>query len=189
MFRCVALHEFRLGAVGTNDIVSVSNESATHQRILAHGADEAVIVPMPVFERNESCAANSSDRLATAGASLGEQLAEAVSAVGLLVAGGEPLPGQREAAVGAGEALAVPRLVLVGHPSARDYLVALDTASGELLLVAGGAVDLLFARNKALGADGRFAHATAEALLVPLTRLVLHLLRAGSEYLRASVAS
>lgn len=56
------------------------------------------------------------------------------------------------------------------------YLVALDTSSSKLLLVAGGTVDLLLAWDEALGADGALADTTREARLVPLAGLVLHLL-------------
>ena len=55
-------------------------------------------------------------------------------------------------------------------------LVALDTASSKLLLIAGGTVDLLLTRDEALGANGSFAHTATEALLMPLTCLVFHLL-------------
>ena len=58
------------------------------------------------------------------------------------------------------------------------YLVALDAASGELLLIACGTVDLLLTGDEALGANGSFADTATEALLVPLTCLVFHLLRA-----------
>ncbi len=62
------------------------------------------------------------DRLLAGRAPLGEELPEAVRAVGLVVPGGEPLPGQRLLAVGAGEALAVPRVVAVRHAALRDHL-------------------------------------------------------------------
>lgn len=78
----------------------------------------------------------------------------------------------------AGEAVAVPGLVFVGHAAAGDDLGALDAPRGVLLLVAAGTVDVVLARNKGLGADRRFADATAEALLVPLSRFVFHLLGA-----------
>ena len=57
-------------------------------------------------------------------------------------------------------------------------LVALDAAGGELLLIAPGAVDLLFARDERLSADRPLAHTARETLLVPLARFVLHLLGA-----------
>jgi hypothetical protein len=56
------------------------------------------------------------------------------------------------------------------------HLVAFDTASSKLFLIAGGAVDFLLARDEALGAYGSFADAATEAFLMPLTCLVLHLL-------------
>jgi hypothetical protein len=58
------------------------------------------------------------------------------------------------------------------------YLVAFDTACSELLLITGGTVDFLLARDEALGAYGSFAYTATETFLVPLTCLVLHLLRA-----------
>lgn len=57
-----------------------------------------------------------------------------------------------------------------------SYLVAFDAARGELVLVAASAVDLLLARDEALGADRVLAHHAAEAFLVPLSRFILHLL-------------
>jgi len=146
-------------------------------------------MPVSVFEGDETSAADSSDWLDAGGAALGEQLAEAICAVGLLVARGEPLAGQRGVAVSAREALPVPGLVLVRHAARRDDLVTLDATGSELLLVAGGAVNLLLARDEALGADSRPAHHAAEALLVPLARLVLHLLITCTEDLAAAVAA
>ena len=55
-------------------------------------------------------------------------------------------------------------------------LAALDALGGELVLVALGAVDVVLLRDEALGPDGVLAGAADEALLVPLTSLVLHLL-------------
>jgi len=146
-------------------------------------------VPVSVFEGDEAGAADTGDWLGAGSAALGEQFAEAVGAVGLIVSRGEALAGQRRVAVGAGEALAVPRLVLVGHAAAGDDLVTLNTARGELLLVTARAVYLLLPRDEGLGANGRPAHAAAEALLVPLARLVLHLLVACAEDLGAAVAA
>ena len=56
------------------------------------------------------------------------------------------------------------------------HLIALDTFGGKLVLVAAGAVDVMLLRDEALGPDGVLAGAADEALLVPLTSLVLHLL-------------
>jgi len=57
-------------------------------------------------------------------------------------------------------------------------LVAFDTACSKLFFVAGGTVDFLLARDEALGAYGSFAYTATETFLMPLTCLVLHLLRA-----------
>ena len=67
------------------------------------------------------------------------------------------------------------------------HLNTLDTLGCELVLVAGGAVDVVLLRDEALGPDGVCAHAAHEALLVPLPGLVLHLLHAGPEHLPARV--
>lgn len=83
---------------------------------------EAVVVPVAVLERDELGAADAGDGLVAGEAAFREQLAEALGAVGLLVAAGEALAGQALLAVGAGEALPVPRLVLVGHAAAGDDL-------------------------------------------------------------------
>jgi hypothetical protein len=58
------------------------------------------------------------------------------------------------------------------------HLVAFDTASSKFFLVAGGTVDFLLTRDEALGAYGSFAYTATETFLMPLTCLVLHLLRA-----------
>ena len=76
----------------------------------------------------------------------------------------------------AGEAFPVPGVVAVGHSSLGDHLAALDALRRELLLVALGAVDVMLLGDEALGANGVLAGAADEALLVPLTGLVLHLL-------------
>lgn len=72
----------------------------------------------------------------------------------------------------------LPEAAYLCLPTMCTHQFALDAARRELLLVAAGAVDLLLARDERLGADGRLADAAREALLVPLARLVLHLLGA-----------
>ena len=57
-------------------------------------------------------------------------------------------------------------------------LAALDTLGGKLVFIAAGAVDVILLGDEALGADGVAADAADEAALVPLPRLVLHLLHA-----------
>jgi len=68
-------------------------------------------VPVAVLEGDEARAADSGDGFDAGRAALGEQLAEAIGTVGLLVAAGEALAGQAAVAVGAGEALPVPGLL------------------------------------------------------------------------------
>lgn len=183
------LHQLLLGALRTQDVGAVCDEALAHQGAFAHGTDEAVVVPVPVLEGDEAGATNACDGLGAGGASLGEELPEAVCAVGLVIPGGEALAGEGGAAVGAGEALPMPGLVLVGHTARGDDLVALDASCSELVLVAGGAVDLLVPRDEAFGSDGRLAHAAAEAFLVPLPGLVFHLLVACPEDLSAAVTA
>lgn len=91
--------------------------------------------------------------------------------------------------MGAGEALAMPRLVLVGNTSRGDDLIALDAARGKLLLVAAGAIDLLLPRDEGLGPNGRLADAAAEAILVPLPGFILHFLGACAENFAAAIAA
>jgi len=127
--------------------------------------------------------------LGTGSAPLGEQLAEAIRAVGLIIPGCEPLSGQGLGAVGAGEALPVPRVVAVGHSALGDHLEALDALGGELVLVALGAVDVVLLRDERLCANGVLAGAAHKALLMPLPRLVLHLLHTCTEYIAATVTT
>lgn len=183
------LHELLLGALGADYVGAVGDEALADQGGLALRADEAIVVPVAVLERDEAGAADTSNRLGARRAALSEEFSEAVSAVGFLVAGSEPLASQRGVAVGAREALAVPRLVLVGHAALRDDLVALNAASSELVFVAAGAVDLLLPGNEAPGANGVLADHAAEALLVPLPRLVLHLLGSSTEHFTAAITA
>lgn len=81
----------------------------------------------------------------------------------------------------ASEAVAMPGLVLVGHAATGDDLGALNASRSVLFLVAARTVDVVLTRNKGLGANRRFADATAEALLVPLSRFVFHLLGSCNE--------
>lgn len=145
-------------------------------------------MPVTILERDEASAANSGYWLHTSCAALGKQLSEALSAVGFLIATSEALTGQRHVAVGAREALPVPRLILVSHATRSDDLVALNASGCELLLVAAGAVDLLLPGYKGLGANDRLADAATEAFLVPLPCLVFHLLGTGSEDITATIA-
>ena len=71
----------------------------------------------------------------TAGcASLAEELPEAVSTVGFVIPGCEPLTSQGLLTMGTGEALPVPGVVPVGHSALGDHLAALNAFGGELFL-------------------------------------------------------
>lgn len=52
------LHELLLGALGADDVLSVGNEALADERGTALRADEAVVVPVSVFERDEASAAD-----------------------------------------------------------------------------------------------------------------------------------
>lgn len=54
----VYLHEFLLGALGADDVLGVGDEPFANQAGLALRADEAVVVPMAVLERDEAGAAD-----------------------------------------------------------------------------------------------------------------------------------
>ena len=58
---------------------------------------------------------------------------------------------------------------------------------GNLNLIALGTVDVVLLGDEGLGADRVLAGAADEALLVPLPRLILHLLHAGLEDVPAAV--
>jgi len=84
-------HQLLLGALWADDVLAVGDEALAHHAALAARADEAVVVPVPALERDEPGAADACDGFSAAGAPLTEQLPEAVSAVGLVIPGGEPL--------------------------------------------------------------------------------------------------
>ena len=90
--------------------------------------------------------------------------------------------------MGAREALPVPRLVLVCNAAAGDDFIALDAARGEFLLVTFSAVDLLFPWNETLRSYRCLTDDAAEALLVPLPRLVFHLFGTCPEDFVAAIA-
>lgn len=63
------------------------------------------------------------NRGGTGSAFLGIEVAEAVETIGKVISGGKPLAGQLQLAAGAEEAVLVPRLVVVRHPSSGDRLI------------------------------------------------------------------
>ena len=146
-------------------------------------------MPVATLEGDEPGAAGARDGFGAGRAALGKEIAEAGCAVGLVVLRGELLSGEHDVAVGAGEALAVPGLVLERHSARRHDLLALGAFRSELLLEAAHAVHVVVVGDdEGLGADERLAHGALEALVVPLAILVLHLFVARPEGVPAGVA-
>lgn len=66
------LHQLHLRAIGADDVLAIGDETVADQRGLATRADEAVVMPMSVLERDEASAADTSDWFGACSASLGE---------------------------------------------------------------------------------------------------------------------
>lgn len=80
-----------LSTFRTDDVLIVGDEAAAHQAGLTGSAEEAIVMPMAVFEGDELGASNSGDGLVAGRATLGKQFSEAFGAEGLLVTTGEAL--------------------------------------------------------------------------------------------------
>jgi len=182
-------HQLLLRALRAHNVLPVRDEALTHHAGLAGGADKAVVVPVPALEGDEPGASDPCNRLSTGSTTLGEQLSEAVSTVRLIIPGSEPLSRQGLLTVGAGEALSVPGIASVGHSALSNHLAALDALGGELVLVALGAVDVVLLRDERLCANRILAGAANEALFVPLSGLILHLLHPCSKNVSASITT
>lgn len=85
-------------------------------------AEEAVVVPVPVFERDELGAADACDGLVASEAAFCEEFSKTISTVGLLISAGKTGASQACLTVRACEALSVPWFVLVCHSSTGDHL-------------------------------------------------------------------
>lgn len=144
---------------------------------------------MTILKRDELGTADACDRFGARIAPLGEQLTVAVAAVGFVVFTREPLSCQRGTAMGTAEALTVPRLILVGDTARSDHLLAFRASGCEFVLVARATVDVLVLRNERLGADRNLADCAAEAFVVPLFSLVLHLLHSCPKDFITSITS
>ena len=70
-----------------------------------------------------------------------------------------------------------------------SHLAALDALGSKLFFITFCTIDVVLLGDKTLSSDGVLAGAADEALLVPLSRLVLHLLHARLEHVPAAVAS
>lgn len=146
-------------------------------------------MPVALLKRDELGAAQTSDSLGALDAFLGKQFSEAVSTIGLILAGRELLSRQRLVAVSAGKAILVPWGALVRDPALVDHPLALEASLGKVLLVAWHTDDFLVAWDEALVPDGLLAHGAAETLLMPLLALVLKLLHTSLEDVGASIAA
>lgn len=50
MYGFISLHKLLLGAFWANDIGFIGDESTSNQRRFAESANEAIVVPMAIFE-------------------------------------------------------------------------------------------------------------------------------------------
>lgn len=193
--RCVGaaqyseLHELLLGTLRTQNVRAICDETFANKRRLAHCADEAVVVPVTVFKRDESGAANSGDWSTAGYASLSKQFAKAVGTVRLVLSGGEALTSKACVAVRATKALSMPWLVSVCYSSTCDDLVALNTSCSVFLLITASAVNVVITRDEAFGSNRIFAHTAAEAFLMPLMSFVFHFLSSCPEHFTTAIAT
>jgi len=144
---------------------------------------------MATLKRNKPGATNASDGLAASSAAFGEEFPKAIRTVRLIITRSEPLASKGLLAVSAGEALPVPGVITIGHPTLGDHLAAFDTLGSKLLLITLGTVDVMLLRYEALGAYRVLAGAADETLLVPLPGLILHLLHTSFEDISTPITS
>lgn len=164
-----------LAALWAQDVITFSQEATTDQ---GHGAlltVEAVVVPLALLKGNVFAAAEAANGCGAGGALLGIEVAEAVEAIGKVISRGEPLARQLLFAAGTQEAVLVPGLVMIGHPTSGDWLLAVHTLHGKLLFIAGNTEVVVVLWDEALGANRLLASLAGEAGLVPAVPLVLHL--------------
>lgn len=164
-----------LSAVGTEDVIPLSEEASPHQGQGALLTVKAVVVPLTFLKRDVLCATKTADGVGAPSTFLGIQVAEAGQAVGKVIPCREALPRQLLLAGCAHETLLVPGLLPVSDTPCGDRLFALHTLQGVLLLIAGHAEVLVLLRYEALGSDGLLAAMTGEAGLMPAAALVFHL--------------
>lgn len=129
-----------------------------------------------VYPFTKSC-----DGVVAGHALLGHVALVAVHTEHLVLVVGEAGPGQRFGAGRAHEAVTVPRLLLVRHPSGGDGLFAAEALLGELLVVAGAAEDVVAFGEEALRPDRPLTVGASEAILMPRVPLVLHTLCASQD--------
>lgn len=182
------LQHFLFGAIRADDILVISNETLADQTYLTCSAEEAIVVPVTIFERNEFSAADSSDWFVASETSLGEKFAKTFGAKRFVVAAGKSFTGQTFVAVCASEALPMPWFVLVGYSSSSDDLIAFNASGCEFFFVTFSTIDFLFPWDETLGSYWYFAYATTETFFVPLPSFIFHFLGPSTENLVATIA-
>lgn len=174
--RCLCSGVVRLQvftAVTTVHVPVVGDKALVGQRAVALPALEAVFVPLPFLIGHDLSSPKPGNGHAAGSAFLGNEGAVALGAVERVLVARELLPTQRLPARLADEALGVPGLLLVTHPSAGDGLLAVGAMLRELLLVARHTVDVVAARDEALRADLLQAAVAGETALMPVRAGVL----------------
>lgn len=161
-------------AVGAQDIVTLGEEAASHQRHGALQAGETLAVPLALLKRDVLGSCQTGDGLGAAHTLLCIQVAEAFEAVGVVFPGGEALTRQLLSAADAEETLAVPGLVLVGHSTCCDGLLTSTALVGKLLLEAGHTEVAGVFWDEGLGSYWLLAAVAQEAGLMPAVPLVFH---------------
>lgn len=79
------LHELLFGAVGTQNVALICNETFADKRAATHGTNEALVMPVAILKRNESGASNTSNRLGAGGATFGKEFSKAIGAIRFLI--------------------------------------------------------------------------------------------------------
>lgn len=176
-------------AVRTEHLRTVSEEASTNQWRSTTVTDETFTMPMSVIKRNKLSPTKTGNWLETATALLGEQFAETVSTVWLLITWRELLTSQNLVTVSACKTLPVPWSVLVSNASLVDHPIALHTSLCILLLIALDTDNFLVTRYKALVSNWLQAYLAAETLFVPLFAFVLIFLHSCSEESTTSITA
>lgn len=143
------LHQFLFGTFGANNIGSIGDETTSDQTSLATGTNKAIVMPMTILKRNETCTTDTQNEVksnivyrnfesvfwgllwrfehtsygfGTRCTTFSEQFTETFGTIGFLVTTSEALTSQRNVAVGASEALTMPGFILVGYTTRSDDL-------------------------------------------------------------------
>lgn len=149
-------------------------ESSSNQRHGALHTGEALGVPLPLFKRDVLHPSQACDGHGAAHTLLCIEAAEAIQAVRKLISGGEALPCQLLLTPSTQEALPVPGLVMVRHPtSCYGFFTGVALVSKLLLKAWQTKVTIIF-RNKRLGSYWLLTAMTQEAGFMPRISPVLH---------------